>query len=272
MENQDYYRVLGVEPSAGEQEIKDAYRRLAMKHHPDRNKNNPDSALKMKRVNEAYAVLADSQKKREYDSMRRQYGSSAHGRFRSNYSENDIFSGPDIHRIFEEMAKAFGVRGYKEMFKDAHGQASRRFEFRTPGARAKGFFFSSGTPGKGVRQNQRPLFPDNMGKLPEWFLKNVIGFEIPEEGDDIDDVIKLNPMLAIQGGSVSYHFRKRARELVVKIPRGVREGQRIRLSGMGEPGKGGGKAGDLYLKVLIKRPLARKVKDFVTSLVQKAKR
>ncbi len=128
MENRDYYRVLGVEPSVGEQEIKDAYRRLAMKHHPDRNKNNPDSALKMKRVNEAYAVLADPGKKSEYDAMRRQYGSSAHGRFKNNYSENDIFSGPDIHRIFEEMARAFGVRGYKEMFKGGRGRASRRLK------------------------------------------------------------------------------------------------------------------------------------------------
>ncbi|MCP4686699.1 MAG: DnaJ domain-containing protein, partial [Desulfobacterales bacterium] len=184
MENQDYYRVLGVAPTASRREIKDAYRRLAMKHHPDRNKNNPESALKMKRVNEAYAVLANAEKKREYDAMKRQFGSSAYSRFKSTYTEKDIFSGPDIHHIFEEMAKAFGVRGYKEMFKESQGRTSRRFEFKKPGFSSRGFMFSSGASGEGARGDGRPPFLDNMGKLPEWFLKNVIGFEIPEEGDD----------------------------------------------------------------------------------------
>lgn len=271
MEHRDYYRVLGVAPTADRKEIKEAYRRLAMKHHPDRNRNNPDSALKMKRVNEAYAVLADPEKKREYDSLKQQYGSSAHSRFKKTWSENDIFSGPDMHRIFEEMAKAFGVREYKQIFREFHDRASRRFEFKKPGFFSDGFVFSSGPRGKSARPDGEPLFIDNVGKLPEWFLKNVIGFEIPVEGDDIHDTIKLAPLQAIQGGSFTYHLRKRARKLVVKAPPGIREGQKIRLAGMGEPGKGGGKAGDLYLKVRIKAPLLSKVKDFVTSLVDKAK-
>ena len=86
------------------------------------------------------------------------------------------------------------------------------------------------------------------------------GIELPENGADSHDVIKLNPVEAREGGPCPYLLRKKSKKLVVNIPPGVRQGQLIRLAGMGEEGEGGGKAGDLYLRVKIEKPLMQKLK------------
>jgi len=107
MSQADYYQVLGVDSDASQSKIKEAYRQLAFKHHPDRNSENAAAADEMKKINEAYAVLSNPAKKTEYDNLRTQFGSSAYTHFRNNYSEQDIFSGSDINHIFEEMARSF---------------------------------------------------------------------------------------------------------------------------------------------------------------------
>ena len=114
MSAKDYYRILGIEPTASVKEIKNAYRELAFKYHPDRNQDNPDAVNQMKAVNEAYAVLSDATKRREYDTIRTQFGSAAHDRFRRNYSEEDIFAGTDIFRVFEELTRLHGFRHYDD--------------------------------------------------------------------------------------------------------------------------------------------------------------
>ena len=101
----DYYQILGVGGHSTQQQIKDAYRKLALQYHPDRNKGNPGAAEKMKKINEAYAVLSDPGKRREYDALRQQYGSFAYDRFRQGYSEQDIFRGSDINQIFEDRVR-----------------------------------------------------------------------------------------------------------------------------------------------------------------------
>ncbi|MBW2568965.1 MAG: DnaJ domain-containing protein [Deltaproteobacteria bacterium] len=247
MEQKDYYQILGLDKDAGQKKIKEAYRKLAFKYHPDRNKERPKSTEKMKRVNEAYAVLSDPGKKREYDTLKQQFGSSAYNQFRKNYSEQDIFSGSDVNQIFEEMAKTFGFRHYDEIFREFYGQKHRSFEF------------------KKHNQTQFPL-QEPFGKLYTYVLKKISGIELPEDGADIKDIIHLDPLKAKQGGPYAYSLKKKFKKLVVKIPPGIREGQRIRLSGMGENGKGGGKHGDLYLKVYIKKPLLQKIKDFISHL------
>ena len=91
MAQEDYYQVLGVEPEATDQTIKEAFRKLAFKYHPDRNRENAAAVEKMKQVNEAYAVLSNPAKKREYDTLKNQFGSSAYSHFRNNYSEQFHF-------------------------------------------------------------------------------------------------------------------------------------------------------------------------------------
>ncbi|UCF91145.1 MAG: J domain-containing protein [Desulfobacterales bacterium] len=270
MEHGDYYQVLGVEPNASPQQIKEAYRQLAFKYHPDRNKGNPEALERMKWINEAYAVLAHPAKRREYDTMRRQFGSSAYSQFRQNYSERDIFNGSDINHIFEEMTKAFGFRGFDEIFREFYGQGYRHFEFKRPGVFGRGFVFFGplgGSRPKGPRVNQRQ-FPlrGNLGRITRFLLGKLGGVELPEDGTDINDVIDLSPQLALQGGPYAYFLRRKSKKLVVKIPPGVREGQRIRLAGLGQEGKNGGRPGDLYLKVHIQKPLVRKIKEFISDL------
>jgi len=87
MEQIDYYKILGLEKNAEKRDIKDAYRKNALKYHPDKNTDDPAAAEMMKKVNEAYAVLSDDSKRLKYDSMHDQYGEQAYTRFRNPYSE-----------------------------------------------------------------------------------------------------------------------------------------------------------------------------------------
>jgi len=265
MEPNDYYNILGVDQQADPKQIKEAYRELAFKYHPDRNKENPASAEEMKRINEAYAVLSDPQKKRDYDSLRQQYGSSAYNQFRKNYSEQDIFSGSDIHHIFEEMARAFGFRNFDEIFKEFYGPGYRTFEFKKSGFTGGGFVFFGRLGRIDPRQLRFPL-GGTLGKLSRYVLKQISGIDMPEKGIDINDVIHLDSQEALTGGPYAYYHKKKSKKLIVKIPPGVRDGQKIRLAGMGEDGKGGEEPGDLFLKVKIKKPLLHKMKELVGGL------
>jgi DnaJ-class molecular chaperone len=262
MSQNDYYQILGIDQKASARQIKDTYRKMAFKYHPDRNRKNPEAAEKMKRVNEAYAVLSDPAKRREYDAMRHQFGSSAYSQFRQNYSEQDIFSGSDVNQILEQMARAFGLRGFDEIFKEFYGQGYRHYEFRKPGFFAKSYYFAGPRQSRGVNPSGLPL-QGSIGKLTRYFLKRFSGIELPENGADHKDTIWLSPEMARQGGPYAYYLRKKDKKLVVKIPSGIKHNQQIRLATMGEDGKGGGKAGDLYLKVRIRKPLLKFVKDFI---------
>lgn len=265
MPQRDYYQILGVEKNADLKEIKEAYRQLAFKYHPDRNKENPEAAEEMKAVNEAYAVLSDTEKKHKYDTLWQRFGSSAHNQFRRNYSERDIFSGSDINYVFEEMAKAFGFRGVDDIFREFYGKEYRTFQFKRPGIFAGGFIFT-GSFKRGEHGQSALPSSGKLGKLSRLLLKQISGFETAKNGKDVDDVIRLTPEQALKGGPYAYFLRKKSKKLVVKIPPGVREGQRIRLAGMGEDGKSGGTSGDLYLKVQIKRPLIQKIKKSISDL------
>ena len=99
---------------------------------------------------------------KDYDFLQEQYGSDGFDRFKQSYSEEDIFRGSDIHQIFEEMAKAFGFRGFDEVFRESYGQGYRTFEFRRPGVFGKGFIFFG--PGLGRRSTKR--FQFSSGVLP----------------------------------------------------------------------------------------------------------
>jgi DnaJ-class molecular chaperone len=261
MEQMDYYEILGAPQDATQKQIKEAYRKLAFQFHPDRNKGNAESTARMKSVNEAYAVLSNPSKRRNYDVFKRQYGSSAYGRFRQSYSQNDIFRGSDINQIFEEMAKAFGFRGFEEIFRESYGNGYGSFEFKRPGFFARGFVF---TPSP-------PFLTGSLGKLAKYFLKKMSGIEFPEDGGDVAETIDLTPEQAKNGGPYPYYYKKRSKKLVVMIPPGVREGQRIRLAGMGDEGKGGGKQGDLYLKVRFRKPLFQRLKGFFSGLSRQYK-
>jgi DnaJ-class molecular chaperone len=271
MSTQDYYHTLGVDQNATDQQIKEAYRKLAVKYHPDRNQENPQALEMMKQVNEAYAVLSNSQKRRDYDALKSQYGSFAHTRFRQNYSEQDIFRGSDIHQVFEEMARSFGIRGMDEIFREFYGSGYRHFEFQRPGFFARGFVFTGGPGGHRGRRQMHGRQSGPLGRLARFLLKNAAGVEMPEKGGDIHDTVHVSPELAAGGGPYAYYLREKSKKLIVKIPAGVRNGQHIRLAGMGKDGSGGGQAGDLFLKVNIREPLLGKIKKFARSRLRLSK-
>ena len=144
MTQQDYYHVLGVDRKADAKTIKEAYRALAFRYHPDRNEKDPSSAEMMKRVNEAYSVLSDEKKRKDYDEMRSRFGENAYGQFRGTYTEQDIFKGSDVHQIFEEMARSFGLRGVDAIFGDFYGNGYKHFAFKSHGLHGKGFIYRGG--------------------------------------------------------------------------------------------------------------------------------
>jgi DnaJ-class molecular chaperone len=266
MGSKDYYQVLDVDREASPQKIKEAYRKLAFQYHPDRNKGNPEAVEKMKGLNEAYAVLSDPRKKGDYDSLRERYGTSGYDQFRQTYSDQDIFRGSDINQIFEEMAKSFGFRGFEDVFRESYGQGFRTFEFGRPGIFGRGFIFvgpgfrrSVSNPAPG--SNELPM--GSMGKISQYLLKKMLGIKKAQRGKDLEDTISLAPQRAQEGGKEKYNHWRRSKELVVIIPPGIQESQKIRLKGMGAEGKDGGEPGDLYLQVHIRKPLTQRIKDFL---------
>jgi len=273
MSQRDYYKILGVDADAGQQQIRDAYRSMAFRYHPDRNRDDPSVTERMKDINEAYAVLSDPNKRKEYDSLRQQYGNSAYDRFRRGYSEQDIFRGSDINQIFEELARSFGLKGFDAIFREFYGTEYRSFEFHRPGFFGRGFVYSSPTgrrhphPQQGERERVygMPNLPMGgiIGKAVRYLLKKVWAVEWPERGKDLYDQITIDPVQARMGAETRYFNRGRSKDLLIKVPPGTRDGQQIRLRSMGANGKGGEEPGDLYLRVRAKKPLLKRIRDFL---------
>ena len=144
---------------------------------------------------------------------------------------------------------------------ETYGEGYRTFEFKRPGFSARGFVFK----GPLGRSAQDQTAPEAMGKLSRYLIEKLTGVELPQSGMDVTEAIYLTPQEAKEGGPYPYYYRKKSKKLVVTLPQGIREGQRIRLAGMGEEGKGGAKPGDLYLTVKIRKPLMQKLKDWIHS-------
>jgi curved DNA-binding protein len=262
----DYYAILGVPQDASTRQIKAAYRKLAFQHHPDRNRDAQGSSEAMKRINEAYAVLSSPVKRREYDGLRRQFGSAAYGRFQSTHSQQDIYKGSDINTVFEEMARAFGFRGFEDIFREFYGPESQSFEFKRPRIWVRTFTF-----GRPFSMNtDRPSTPHRdgpLGRIARSAFRKMSGFDFPENGGNIQDRIYIDSAMAAGGGPYAYFLRERSKKLVVKIPAGVREGQRIRLAGMGREGRAGGTPGDLLLEVRLRRSFLERIKAWVARIL-----
>ncbi|MFZ6016823.1 MAG: DnaJ domain-containing protein [Nitrospirota bacterium] len=286
MEQKNYYQILGINEKASPEEIKRAYRKLAFRYHPDRTGGNPEATQKMKELNEAYATLCDPRKRKEYDNLRSYYGSDAYTHFRKTYSEEDIFRGSDINQIFEEFAKIFsGFRRPEEFFSqsDFYGPRYRTFEFKRPGLSFRGVFFSFGfgpmgrtfqrTERKAISQpSYRMPFPLSLlSKLFGHFQKRLFEeLEIPQRGKDLYDTIFITPEEI--GKKIEYPARKkwgRSKDLLVKIPQEIRNGQKIRLKGQGHTGRHGGDPGDLYVEVKIRPSLLKRIGDFLKNWLRK---
>jgi len=221
LDYKDYYATLGVKKDAGQEEIQKAYRKLARKYHPDVNKD-PQAEVKFKEIGEAYEVLKDPEKRQKYD----QFGSAW------NRARQTGAPPPGWENIHFDFGEGGGFD-----FGDMGGMGG--------GERFSSFFealFGSGGPGG--RRRGGAAGPAGFGG----------GFG-PQAGGNSEATIPLSLEEAVRGGTREITLADpntgQRRTLSVKIPPGVRNGQKIRLAGQGGQGSGGGAAGDLLLKVEI---------------------
>ena len=232
MEFKDYYATLGVPKTATDKEIKQAFRKLARKHHPDVNPNDKGAEAKFKQINEANEVLGDPDKRKKYDELGanwRQYEQAQqHGQpfggggspFGGGFGEGGAWTinmgGPGGARTMseDEMRDMFGGSGDEDPFSDF---------FRT--------FFGGGGEGRGRSRAPRS-----------------------QKGRDIESESELTLEEAYHGAMrrISITLGGHARSIDVRIPPGVKDGSRVRAAGEGEAGASGGPSGDLFLRVRIK--------------------
>jgi len=223
LEYKDYYKLLGVSKTATQEEISKAFKRQARKLHPDLHPDEPEAEKKFKDCNEAYEVLKDPEKRKLYDSLG------------PNWQDGQRFQRPPG---FENAQFNFGGAGgqqfdagaFSDFFETIFGGGGGRAHFSNGG----GF---SGFGGGGFSRG-------------------------PSRGSDATAVLELSLEEAYRGGAKAITLQEQTigpdgsprlgtKTLNVTIPAGVREGGKIRLSGQGNPGRAGGKPGDLYLKVTI---------------------
>jgi curved DNA-binding protein len=221
MKNMDYYEQLGLAKTATPEEIKKAYRKLALKYHPDRNKDNKDAEEKFKKISEAYAVLSDKEKRQQYDT----YGSND---FHQRYSQEDIFRNVDLGSILKEFGINFGGSGRGGGFRRTSASGSPFETFFTQGGMGGGTHDFAGGFG-GARQPQPVKGNDISMELP------VTLEEVLSGGEKTIGVGQYG-----MGGKVS-----------VKIPAGIEDGKKLRVQSKGSPSPMGGPAGDLYLIIKI---------------------
>jgi len=260
MAKRDYYEVLGVGKNASGDDIKRAYRRMAMKYHPDKNPDNKEAEAKFKECAEAYEVLSDPEKRRRYD----QFGHEGlRGIGMRDYSH---MKWQDIGSIFEDMfgfddflGDIFGARGRKAR----RGGPSRGYDLETS-VELSLEDIAKGTE-KTIEFTRQDICPEcggsgcAKGKSPVR-CSTCNGSGQVARGGGFFQMVSTCPSCHGTGQMITNPCRKckgsgktpKKRVVSIKIPRGVHEGQGIRVANEGEPGRGGGPRGDLYCYVRLK--------------------
>src|ERR1700720_642274 len=213
----DYYETLGVSKTATEDEIRSAFRKLARKYHPDVAKDKKAAEEKFKQINEAYEVLGDPEKRKKYDQLG------------ADWNQPGGFQPPP------QWGGQPGGRSYQ------WGGDDGGIQFEFGGTGFSDFFEAFFGGGRG-----RSAFGGFGGRQAT-----------AERGSDVEADIMVTLEEALHGSTRTVSLRRggsnKLETYQVKVPRGVREGQRIRLAGQGEAGERGGKKGDLFLRVRLAR-------------------
>ncbi len=213
MEYKDYYKIMGVPRGATQDEIKRAYRKLARKYHPDVSKE-PNAEEKFKEVGEAYEVLKDPEKRAAYDHIGTQWQQGERFTPPPDWDAGFTFSGGGF--------TGTDTAGFSDFFESLFGRAYAQ-------------------PGRGGFTRHI----DAQGE--DHHAKILIDLEDSNQGSTRMISLKIPEM------NRSGHVHVKNRTLNIKIPKGIREGQRIRLTGQGSPGLGEGQRGDLFLEIKFKQ-------------------
>jgi len=252
MSKRDYYEVLGVERSADDKEIKKAYRRLAMKYHPDRNPDDAEAEERFKEATEAYEILSDDQKKAAYD----QYG---HAGVDPNAGGGAGFGSGGFSDIFGDVfGDIFGGGGGGGRARNTRGSDLRynleldledAVRGKTVKIRIPTQVTCKPCNGSGAAKGSKPETCDTCHGAGQVRMQQ--GFFSVQQTCPAcrgqGSIVK-NPCPSCHGAGV----QEEQKTLSVKIPPGVDTGDRIRLAGEGEAGLQGGPAGDLYVQVSVK--------------------
>lgn len=260
----DYYEILGIGRSASQDEIKKAYRKLAMQYHPDRNKA-PDAEEKFKEISEAYGVLSDDAKRQQYDRF-------GHEGIDERYTREDIFRDINFEDIFGGMGFKFG--GFENIFETFFGGGGRYRTGPRSGANLKydleitleeaasgvkkdiSFLRSErcGTcRGSGAKPGTNPkTCPSCNGSGQTRYTRRTPFGQFSSittcgKCGGVGSVVETPCSTCGGAGAV-----KKVRKISVKIPPGVDTGSRLRIHGEGEAGHKGGEPGDLYVEVNVK--------------------
>lgn len=256
MSKRDYYEVLGLSKGADEKEIKKAYRRMAMKYHPDRNPDDKDAEAKFKEVSEAYEVLADSQKRQAYDQFGHagvdgQSGFGGAGAGAGSFS--DIF-GDVFGDIFGGAGGGGRGRSSVQRGSDLKYNMELTLEEAVRGVekniRVPTLVNCESCDGSGAKKGTSPITCTTCQGSGQVRMQQ--GFFAVQQTcpacSGAGKIIK-DPCTSCYGRGV----KEETKTLNVKVPPGVDTGDRIRLSGEGEAGRNGGPSGDLYVEVHVKK-------------------
>jgi curved DNA-binding protein len=277
----DYYAVLGVDKTATAQEIKKAYRKLAVQYHPDKNPGDKQAEERFKEISEAYAVLSDSEKKQQYD----QFGDSG---FHQRYSQEDIFRGADFGDIFREFG--MGDDLFSQLFGGMGGGGRGRSPFhqqRPQAVKGQDYVMRLNLPFRqAILGGERQVNYSHNGRSEQIQVKIPPGIETGQKlrvsgkggpspgggrpGDLLLEItVDKDARFTREGNNlqvqVSVPFSgvclgtsatvpTLEGEKRIKIPAGTSNGGRIRLRGHGVPAHGKNPAGDLYAQVVVKVP------------------
>ncbi len=244
----DYYEILGLERDASSDEIKKAYRKLALKHHPDKNQGNGEAEEKFKEINEAYSVLCDDEKRAAYDRFGHEgLGAFASGTGGGGFGFGDIF-GEFFGDIFSQSGKKNRRRkgedlryGVRIQFEESISGVSKQIKFNR-------YEICSSCDGTGAKKGTKKITCSvcrGTGEIRQqqgFFSISRTCYKCNGEGEIIE-----HPCPACKGEGRVIKERK----LDIKIPAGIEDGNRLKVSGEGSSGFFGGPNGDLYVDISV---------------------
>lgn len=214
MDYKDYYKILGVDKKASQDEIKKAYRKLAQKYHPDKNPGNKAAEDKFKEINEANEVLGDPEKRKKYEQLGsnwKQYENAAPGQ--GYYQQRGAPGGGRRVEFDGDLGDMFGGGGFSDFFNQ---------------------FFGGGFDVRGAQQSGRRGGARQQRAVNGQDYKADISLSLEEAYNGVSKILNVND-----------------EKLKINIKKGVTDGQLLRVKGKGSPGANGGQNGDLYLTMRI---------------------